>query len=82
MASKRAVGSRPLPVLGGRQLSLPGFATVDLGLRQQFTLANLPTNMRFVIFNVFNTASWKVVAANTLFVDETRRFSLSITSDF
>ena len=79
---KRAVGSRPLPLLGGRQLSLPGFASLDLGLRQQFMLGNLPSNMRFVIFNVFNTSSWKVVAANTLFVDETRRFSLSLTSDF
>ena len=79
---KRAVGSRPLPILGNKQLSLPGFATVDLGLRQQFMLGNLPSNMRFVIFNVLNKSSWKVVAANTLFVDETRRFSLSLTSDF
>ncbi len=79
---KRAVGARPLAVLGGRQLSLPGFASVDLGVRQQFTIGRIPTSLRAVMLNAFNKSSYKVVAANTLFVDETRRFSISLTSDF
>jgi len=61
---------------------LSGFATVDLGLRQQFVLGNIPTSIRFVVFNVFDKASWKVVGPDTLFVDDGRRFSISITSDF
>jgi len=63
-------------------LSVPGCATVDLGLRQQFTVAGVPASIRAVVQNVFDTATWKVIATNTLYPDERRRLSLSLAADF
>jgi iron complex outermembrane receptor protein len=81
-SSKRAIGSRPLPALGGRQLMLAGYTTVDLGLRQQFTIGKVPASFRAVVQNAFDTKTWKVVAANTLYPEERRRLSVSVAADF
>ncbi|MCB2072240.1 MAG: TonB-dependent receptor [Novosphingobium sp.] len=78
---KRAVGARPLDP-EGHQLSVPDYVTLDLGLRQHFTLGSLPTSIRAVVHNVFDEATWDVVAANTLKVKDRRYFSLSLTTDF
>jgi iron complex outermembrane recepter protein len=79
---KRAVGSRPLPSLGDKQLMVDGYATLDLGLRQQFKLGKVPMSFRLLVWNVFDAASWKVVAANTLMMEERRRLNLTVTADF
>lgn len=79
---ERAVGSRPSAALGGQQLMVPGYATLDLGLRQSFKLGAVPVSFRMVMLNVLDAASWKVLAANTLVMDERRRFNLSVTADF
>lgn len=78
----RAVGSKPQASLGERQLMVPGYATFDLGLRQQFTIGTVPVSFRFVLQNAFDAATWKVVAANTLSIEERRRFTLSLAADF
>ena len=78
----RAVGSAPLASLGGKQLMVPGFTTVDLGLRQQFKIGAVPVSFRFVLQNAFDAATWRVVAANTLSIEERRRFMLSLAADF
>ncbi|MEO6715657.1 MAG: TonB-dependent receptor [Novosphingobium sp.] len=78
----RAAGSKPQATLGGRQLSVPGYATVDLGVRQQFKIGSVPVSFRFVLQNAFDAATWKVVAANTLSIEERRRFTLSLAADF
>ena len=78
----RAVGSAPLASLGGKQLMVAGFTTVDLGLRQQFKIGAVPVSFRFVLQNAFDAATWKVVAANTLSIEERRRFTLSLAADF
>ncbi len=78
----RPAGSRPLAMLGGKQLMLPGFAAVDLGVRQQFKLGKIPASYRIVVNNVFDSANWKVIASNTLQVDERRRFLATVTADF
>ena len=78
----RAVGSRPAAALGGRQLMVPGYAAVDLGLRQSFKLGAVPVSFRLVALNVFDAASWKVLAANTVQMDERRRFNLTVAADF
>ncbi len=78
----RAVGSRPLASLGDKQLMVPGFATLDLGLRQSFKLGKVPMSFRALALNVFDAASWKVVAPNTLYMEERRRFNLTVTADF
>ena len=78
----RGVGSKPLTTLGNRQLSVPGYATVDLGVRQQFSIGSVQVSFRFVLQNVLDAATWKVVAANTLSIEERRRFTLSLAADF
>jgi iron complex outermembrane receptor protein len=79
---RRAVSSHPLPELGDRQLILPGFATFDLGLRQRFTIGKFPAMFRAVAENVFDKKAWKVAAADAIFPDERRRFTLYVAVDF
>ena len=61
---------------------MPGYATVDLGVRQQFRIGSVPVSFRFVLQNAFDAATWKVVTANTLSIEERRRFTLSLAADF
>ena len=79
---KRAVGSGPLPPPRSGQLMVPGYATVDLGVRERFKIGHVPASFRFVLQNAFDAATWKVVAANTLSVEERRRLTLSLAADF
>lgn len=79
---RRAVGLRPQAALGGEQLMVPGYASFDLGLRQQFKVGKVPASFRFVVVNAFNARSWKVVAANTMYLDEQRRINLTVSADF
>ncbi len=78
----RAISPGALASLGGRQLEVPGYATVDLGLRQQFHVGKTPVSFRAVVVNAFDAASWKVVAANTIYPEERRRFNLTVAADF
>jgi iron complex outermembrane receptor protein len=78
----RAVGAAPLASLGGNQLMVPGFTTLDLGLRQSFKLGTVPMSFRALMWNVTDTASWKVVGPNSLYMEERRRFNLTVTADF
>lgn len=79
---KRAIGASPLASLGGQQLMVAGFAALDLGLRQSFKLGDTPMSFRALMYNVFDTASWKVVGPNSLYMEERRRFNLTVTADF
>jgi len=79
---KRAAGSAPQPELDGRQLMVPAYTTVDLGLRQRFKVGKMDASLRAQVQNVFDEATWKVVAANVIYPEERRRFTLSLTTDF
>lgn len=79
---RRAVGASALASLGGKQLMVPGFASLDLGLRQSFKLGDTPMSFRALVYNVFDAASWKVVGPNSLLMEERRRFNLTVTADF
>jgi len=61
--------------------NLPGALIVDLGLRQKFTISRTLASFRAVLSNVFDKKTWKVVAPNTIYVDERRRFMLLIAAD-
>ena len=76
----RVVGPPPLP--GQAQLMLKPHPVVDLGLRQRFQLGAVPASIRFVLQNVFDDAAWKVIAANTLQMDDRRRITLALAADF
>ncbi len=79
---KRAVSSAPFAALAGQQTTLPVFNSLDLGVRNTFKIGKVPVSARFVVANVFDQASWKVIAANTLQPDDRRRASLVIAADF
>jgi iron complex outermembrane recepter protein len=79
---RRAVGSRALASLDGRQLTTRGFAILDLGLRQPFTIGSVPANLRVRVSNVFNKKHWDILAANTLQVGSRRRLTVTLTADF
>ena len=61
---------------------VPGYTTIDLGLRQSFRLGAVPMSFRMLVWNVTDAKTWKVVAANTLLPEERRRFNLTVTADF
>jgi iron complex outermembrane receptor protein len=63
-------------------LMVPGYATVDLGFRQQFNVGKVPASIRTVLQNAFDAKTWKVVAANTIYPEERRRLTVSLTADF
>jgi iron complex outermembrane recepter protein len=77
---RRAVTSAP--VAGGHQTMLPGSTTIDIGARQQFKIGKVPASVRAVLNNALDKKAWRVAAANTLFPDERRRFTLTMTADF
>lgn len=80
--SERAAGSRPQAALGGRQLMLPGFVALDLGVRQAVRIGTVNASVRALVENVFDCRTWTVAAADTLFRGEIRRFSVLVMADF
>lgn len=78
----RAMGSAPVPALGGKQAMLDTHAAIDIGLRHRFKLGSMPSSARMQLQNVFNRTGWKVVTSNTLQPEEHRRFTFSIAADF
>lgn len=79
---KRAAGSAPQEELDGRQLMVPAYTTVDLGLRQRFKIGAIDASVRAQVQNVFDEATWKIVAANVIYPEERRRFTVSLAADF
>lgn len=78
---KRAAGSRPLP--GGGQLMLPAYVPIDIGLRLPLKIfPKVPATVRFLIQNINDAKSWKVLASNTLQPEERRRGTLELLLDF
>ena len=79
---KRAVTARPVAHLGDRQLTLPGWVRVDLGLRHRFKLGGTTAAVRAVVNNVFDEKHWYVVASDVLFPEERRRLLAVLAVDF
>lgn len=65
----------------GAQLTVPGYSTLDLGLRHKFKIGKVPASARLAVNNVFDAATWKVVAANTLYPEERRKLTFSLSAD-
>lgn len=81
-AGARAVGARPLASLDGGQLMLPALTTFDLGMRRQLHIGSVPASFRLVVYNVTNERNWKIVAPNTIYVDDARRLAITVAADF
>jgi len=79
---RRALTSAPYAALGGRQVMLPAHTAIDLGLRQAFTIGKTPVSFRFTVNNIFDKRNWKVIAPNTVQLDDVRRVNFYFLADF
>ncbi len=79
---KRAASTATFEHLGGRQLTLPGYLQVDLGVRHRFTVAKANFGFRAMVENVFDEQGWSVVAPDVLQPEGARRFIASLYVDF
>lgn len=79
---KRAVTSRPMGHLGNRQLTLPGWLRVDLGLRHRFKLGYMDVSMRAVVQNLLDKKEWHVISSDVIYAEDRRRFLGVLVVDF
>lgn len=68
--------------LGGHQLEIPAYTTLDLGARYRFTVGRTPMSARILLANVFDDRGYGVVSGNSFQLRDSRRFSLQLTADF
>ena len=73
--------ARAYAELGGRQLFTLAFTTVDLGARYRFKLDGHPVSARLILANVFDNRSWKIVAANSYQLNDSRWLAVNILAD-
>lgn len=71
-----------LAQLGGDQLEVPAWTTLDLGARYRFTVGEKPVSARILLASVFDDRGYAVVSGNSFQLRETRRFSLQLSADF
>lgn len=64
------------------QVYAPSLTTLDFGVRFRFSIAGHDSTARLLLANVFDHKSWKVIASNSLQVNDGRRLSLSFTIDY
>jgi len=79
---KRAVTASPIEDLGDKQLTLPGWLRVDLGLRHRFKLGYMDVSMRAVVQNLFDKKEWHVVSSDVVYAEDRRRFLGVLVVDF
>ena len=79
---RRAASARPYAQLGGRQLFTSAFTTIDIGARYRFKLDDHPVSVRLLLANVFDDRSWKIVAANSYQLNDSRRLAINILADY
>ena len=78
----RPASARPYAQLGGRQLFTEALTTLDIGARYRFRLDGHPVSVRLVLANVFDSRSWKIVAANSYQLNDSRRLAINILADY
>ncbi len=83
-ASAEYKGSNPATAatidhLGGRQLMVPDFLSIDLGARQAFNIGKTAVSLRVLMQNIFDTGGWHVPAPDVL-LPKYRRGVLAVVS--
>ncbi len=78
----RTASARTYAELGGRQLEIGATTVVDAGVRYRFSIDKVKLSLRAQISNVFNDKSWRIVAANSYQMSETRRVAVFLVGDF
>lgn len=78
----RPAGAAPQAALGGRQFTVGGKTTVDLGARWRFRIGEAAAVARLLVQNVTDDRRWDVAGSGALVFPNPRRVSLAVTADF
>ncbi len=76
------VTSARLAHLGGRQLTIDPFWTIDLGTRQTVQINKTTLVVRMTVRNVLDKAGWRVVAPNAMLLSNRRSVLINANLDF
>lgn len=79
---KRAATAKTIERLGDRQLTVPGWLRVDLGLRRRFRIGKMDVSLRTVVHNVTDKKDWLIVAPDVVIPEERRKLLIILTTDF
>lgn len=72
----------PIAHLGGRQLMVDPFWTMDLGTRQTIQINKTTIAVRMLVRDIFDKAGWHVTAPDVLFPTHRRSLLINATVDF
>lgn len=78
----RAGGAAPLASLGGRQFTVDGRTTLDLGARWRFPVGEGRAVARLLVQNVTDDRGWDVAGSGAFVLPSPRRVSVGVTADF
>ena len=78
----RTASARSYAELGGRQLEIPAFSTIDVGARYRFKVRDVQMSARVQISNLFDKRNWKILAANSYQMNDIRRAAFYLVADF
>lgn len=78
----RAAGAAPQASLGGRQFTVDGRTTLDLGARWRFRVGDGRAVARLLVQNVTDDRGWEVAGSGAFVLPSPRRVSVAVTADF
>jgi len=74
--------SAPIGHLGGRQLMVDPFWTIDLGTRQTIQINKTTLSVRMIVRDILDKAGWHVAAPDVMFPTLRRSLFINATIDF
>lgn len=77
-----AATAAPVAHLGGRQLMVDPFWTIDLGTRQTIRINKTTLGVRMILRDILDKAGWHVSAPDVLFPTHRRSLLINVTADF
>ncbi len=72
----------PIAHLGGRQLMVDPYWTIDLGTRQTIQINKTTIGVRMIVRDILDKAGWHVAASDVLFPTHRRSLLITATADF
>jgi len=77
-----AATAAPIAHLGGKQLMVDPFWTIDLGTRQTIQINKTTIGVRMILRDILDKAGWHVAAPDVLFPTHRRSLLITATVDF
>ncbi|MBL4801571.1 MAG: TonB-dependent receptor [Emcibacter sp.] len=81
-SGKRAASAQSYDDLGGQQVFVDPYTTVDIGVLYSFMTGKTPMSLRLLVSNVFNEKAWDIVAASAYQLKDIRGARLQLVADF